>query len=1450
MDGPSQLLPALYSIPQSEYHDITTGSNGGYTAGVGYDLVTGRGTPVANVLVPALDGVNQAPTLNAISNPAAILENAGAQTVSLSGISTGPSSVGGNTVTITATSSNPSLIPNPTVSYTNPNTTGTLGYTPVANAYGSAVITVTVTNGGGTANGGVNTFTQTFTVNVTQVNMPPTIAPISSPQTVLVGAGAQTVNLTGISYGPAGNIGQTVTITAASSNPALVSNPTISYTSPNATGTLSYTPSTSATGSAVITVTVQNNGGTANGGNNTVTETFTVNVYPLQIFPTSTALTALPLTITYGQSVALTATVSSTPTPNEGIVTFLNGTTTLGTAPVSNSVATLNVTTISAGNPAVTAVYSDSYFNFANSTSPVVDVNASQATPSVTVSDASGTYKGSGFAAASLVNGGASLEGGAPTYTYYTGTTASGSGSSTAPVHVGTYTVVASFAGSTDYASAQSNPATFTISPAPLTITANNQTKVYGAALPTLTASYTGFLGSDTSASLTAQPTLSTTATATSAVAGNPYPITVSGAVDPDYTISYVAGSLTVTAAPTTISLTASAATINSGQSVTLTATVSASPTPNEGTVTFASRGTTLGTVSVVAGVAQIAVATLLTGTDAVNATYSDSSGNYASSIPVLGPTSTIIKAAGAGNYSGDGGPATQATLHDPYGEVMDAAGDIFIADSYNNVVREVNHATGVITTVAGTGTYGYNGDNIVATAAELSDPVGLALDAAGDLFISDESNQRIREVNAATKVITTVAGNGGAGFSGDNVQATATELYYPAGIAIDSAGDLLIADYDNNRIREVNKATGVITTVAGNGTQGFTGDGAAATAAELNHPVGLGFDSSGDLFIADTSNDVIRELVAGTGTIKTVAGIGTSSGFSGDGGLATAAKLNAPYGVALDSAGDLFIADIDNSRIREVNAATGVITTVAGSGTQLFAGDGGPATAADLILPSDVLVDAAGDLFITDTLNNRIREVNHATQVITTVAGSSYVSYPGNGGPATTAPLSLPEGEATDAAGDLFIADEGDNVIREVNHATGVITTVVGNGTAGFSGDGGQATAAELNQPQSIVVDAAGDLFIADSNNHRIREVNHATGVITTVAGNGTSGYNGDNIAATAAEIEIPQSIALDAAGDLFIADNIGDRIREVNATTKIITTIAGNGIGGYNGDGAQATASELQLPKGVAVDSAGDVFIADEVNNRIREVNSTTGVISTVVGNGIQGYSGDGGQATAAELNYPDGIALDSTGDLFISDSNNGRIREVNSATGVITTFIGNSGQGSTGNGGPASAAKVSGPAGLSIDAFGDLFIADSGNNEVREIVGGVGITVRTVPTVTVSDSGGAYQDSAYAAMATVNGFTVLEGVSPTLTYYAGSTATGTPLSGAPVNVGTYTVVASFTGSTDYSSAQSSPATFTITAVPLTITANNQTKTYGARSPPSQPATWDLSAATQPPA
>ena len=330
----------------------------------------------------------------------------------------------------------------------------------------------------------------------------------------------------------------------------------------------------------------------------------------------------------------------------------------------------------------------------------------------------------------------------------------------------------------------------------------------------------------------------------------------------------------------------------------------------------------------------------------------------------------TTVAGNGTGGYSGDGGAATNAELNVPEGVAVDASGNLFVSDFYNNRIRKVG-INGIINTVAGNGTNGYSGDGSAATNAELSYTEGVAVDATGSLFIDDGYNERIRKVEI-NGTITTVAGNGTYGYSGDDGAATNAELYFPSGVAVDATGNLFIADFYNNRIREVG-TNGIITTVAGDGTRGYLGDGGAATNAELFFPYGIAVDTAGNLFIADEYNQRVRK-VGSNGIITTVAGDGTQ-GYLGDGGAATNAELYYPLGVAVDVTGNLFIADYYNNRVRELET-NGIITTVAGNGSKGYFGDGGVATNAELNNPYGVAVDATGNLLIADTENNRIRKV------------------------------------------------------------------------------------------------------------------------------------------------------------------------------------------------------------------------------------------------------------------------------------------------------------------------------------------------------------------------------------------------------------------------------------------------------------------------------------------
>jgi sugar lactone lactonase YvrE len=340
--------------------------------------------------------------------------------------------------------------------------------------------------------------------------------------------------------------------------------------------------------------------------------------------------------------------------------------------------------------------------------------------------------------------------------------------------------------------------------------------------------------------------------------------------------------------------------------------------------------------------------------------------------------------------------------------------------------------------------------------------------------------------------------------------------------------------------------------------------------------------------------------------------------------------------------------------------------------------------------------------------------------QNIYTIAGNGLSPYCCDGGPATAAEVSYPAAVGLDASGNVYIAD-GVERIRKVSTA-GIITTFAGNGNPGYSGDGGQATAAKLDGPAGVGSDALGNIYIADYANSRIRKVTPA-GIITTFAGNGTAGYSGDGGQATAAEIHLylPNGICSDTSGNIYFVDSYNSCVRKVTVATGIITTIAGNGSYGYSGNGGPATAAEFEYPCGVALDTAENVYIADEYNHVIRKVTVATGIITAIAGNSIQGYFGDGGQATAAEFDYPDGLGLDASGNIYIADYFNHRIRKVTVATGIITTFAGNGTANYSGDGGPATAAEINYPTGVSLDASGNAYISDYQNNRVREVTNG---------------------------------------------------------------------------------------------------------------------------------
>jgi gliding motility-associated-like protein len=567
-------------------------------------------------------------------------------------------------------------------------------------------------------------------------------------------------------------------------------------------------------------------------------------------------------------------------------------------------------------------------------------------------------------------------------------------------------------------------------------------------------------------------------------------------------------------------------------------------------------------------------------------------------------------------------------------------------------------------------------------------------------LFAVQQSHAQVKYT------ISTLAGTGSAGYSGDGSPASGSQLNSPSGVTVDGAGNIYIGDAGNNVIRVI--SGGIINTYAGKGTAGYAGDGGQATKAKLSNPVGVCTDHAGNIDIADEYNGRIRQ-VSTSSFINTIAGNGKAS-FSGDGGPATAAQLFVPIGVVKDASGNIYIADSWNHRIRMVNTS-GVISTFAGNGVNGYGGDGGAATKASLSFPNGVAVDASGNVYIADAGNNRIRKVN-TSGIISTVAGNGFGWYGGDGGQATATELNNPTGIFVDASGNMYIADKNNSRVRKVA-TSGIISTIAGNGTSGYAGDAGPATAAELNSPTSVTMATTGVLYIADNGNQRIRQI--SGGNITTYAGNGTAGNTGDGSGATAAEINNPFGVSIDGSGNVYIGDASNNKVRKVS-TSGIITTYAGNGTSGYSGDGGPATLAKLNYSSGVFADPTGNVYIVDELNGRVRYVN-TGGTINLVAGNGVFSFSGDGGPADSAQLFFPVGVATDYSGNTYIADCFNHRIRKV-SPSGIITTFAGNGTGGFAGDGGPATNAEINFPTGVAADAAGNIYIADVSNNRIRKV------------------------------------------------------------------------------------------------------------------------------------
>lgn len=621
------------------------------------------------------------------------------------------------------------------------------------------------------------------------------------------------------------------------------------------------------------------------------------------------------------------------------------------------------------------------------------------------------------------------------------------------------------------------------------------------------------------------------------------------------------------------------------------------------------------------------------------------------------------------------------------------------------------------------------------------------------------------------TYTISTVAGSLASNI-GDGGGAIGAVLVEPRDAVTDAAGNVYIADFGQNRVRKIAVGTGIITTVAGTGRATNSNTAGPGISSGLNQPSGLAIDVTRNiLYIASRGAHVVKKLDLATGVLSTLAGTG-SSGYNGDGRAANIARLRNPTGVAVNpTTGDVFIADRGNNRIRKVTATatTPIITTVAGIGPQdsgagAFAGDGGLATKAALNLPDGVAVDKDGNIYIADTNNHRIRMVTASNGIITTIAGTGAqavgTATTGSTPPIAALPivdgvtptqgtLNQPRAVAVTADGDLLIAEAptpgatgapgtGSSRIRILERvaATGApqfasIQTfagccLTGNGiqssTGGSSSDNRQAKATILNGPRGVSVDSAGNVLIVATGDGKVIKVDATNGLTTTVAGNPL--FGGDGQLATTALFSQPRGVAVDAAGNVYIADTGNNRVRKVTAATKIVDTIAGAAASGFAGDGGPATAGRLNGPRCLAVDGLGTLYVADTGNHAIRKID-VTGAISTVAGAFVNALGvltrGDdvGNSALHARLNGPACVAVDSTGTLYIADTGNNVVRSVNTdgTSAIVAGTLGVSG--SIGDGGPAIEARLNGPEGVAVSSnLRYLYISEVGNDVVRRV------------------------------------------------------------------------------------------------------------------------------------
>ena len=551
-----------------------------------------------------------------------------------------------------------------------------------------------------------------------------------------------------------------------------------------------------------------------------------------------------------------------------------------------------------------------------------------------------------------------------------------------------------------------------------------------------------------------------------------------------------------------------------------------------------------------------------------------------------------------------------------------------------------------------------------------------------------------------------TLAGYSGYGSADET--GSAARFYNPNAVAVDASGTVYVADFDNDTIRKIT-SSGVVSTLAGLAGSSGSADG-TGSAARFDGPSGVAVDSSGNVYVADQYNHTIRKITSG-GVVSTLAGLAGSSG-SAD-GTGSAARFNRPNGVAVDGSGNVYVADSSNHTIRRITSA-GAVSTVAGS-SGMFGIEDGTGSAARFNRPNGVAVDGSGNVYVADSSNHTIRRITSGGAV-STLAGLGRSSGSGDG-TGSAARFYFPRGVAADASGNVYVADSSNHTIRQITPG-GVVSTLAGS-AGSFGSTDGTGNAARFHNPNGLAVGSSGNVYVADQSNHTIRQIT-SDGVVSTLAGLASSGGSADGTGSVA-RFNFPAGVAVDGSGNVYVADSDNHTIRKITSG-GIVSTLAGlaGSLGSADGTGS---AARFNYPFGVAVESSGNVYVADYSNHTVRRITSG-GMVSTLAGStGI--FGGQDGTASTARFYFPRGVAVDGSGNVYVADYFNHTIRRITSG-GIVSTLAG-SADISGSEDGTGSAARFRYPGGVAVDGSGNVYVADRSNQTIRKITpGGIASTV----------------------------------------------------------------------------------------------------------------------------